>query len=187
MALETAEAFTLCYWQSVRPKVMSDIGINVRRLMARSGMTLAQVVDATGLHERTVKSLLNGKSKPHARTLNRLVVGLGVSADELFQNPSLLAHRLFDQRTNPVVDEVVSEHPDLFDGWTEAEFAELYSRFGTGGSLTAPGTLAVVAAMNQKRDIHQKVALLLESGQADLLAGLVDLLYQKILVQKARD
>jgi hypothetical protein len=38
--------------------------------------------------------------------------------------------------------------------------------------------------MNRKREVHHKVALLLESGQADLLAGFVDLLYQKIVLPK---
>ncbi len=162
----------------------SDIAANLRRLMARSGMTVQQVVEATGLNRRTVKSILAGQKKPHARTLNRLALGLGVSADEFFQNASLLAHRLFDERTNPLVQEVVNEHPQMFDGWTQGDFAELYSRFGTGGPLTASGTLDVVVAMNQKRDVHHKVALLLESGEAEFLARVVDLLYQRIVVDK---
>jgi hypothetical protein len=39
--------------------------------------------------------------------------------------------------------------------------------------------------MNRKRDVQRKVALLLESGEAELLTGLVDLLYQKILVSNS--
>ena len=161
---------------------MCEVSLNLRRLMARCGLTLEQVIQSTGLSERTVKALVAGKSKPHARTLHRLAAGLGVSTDELFQNPSLLAHRLFDRRTNPVIEDVVNSRPELFEGWTEADFDELYSRFGTGGALTAPGAADVIAAMNRNREVHQKVALLLESGQAELLAGLVDVLYQKIIV-----
>ncbi len=163
---------------------MFDFALNLRRLMARSGMTLEKVVDATGLNERTVKAILSGKNKPHARTLHRLATGLGVSTDELFQNPSLLTHRLFDRRTNPEVQDIVSSRPELFEGWTEADFEELYSRFGTGGALTAASTAEIVMAMNQQRDVHQKVALLLESSQAELLSGFVNLLYQKIIVHK---
>jgi transcriptional regulator with XRE-family HTH domain len=163
---------------------MPDVALNLRRLMARAGLTQEQVISVTGLSQRTVKSLVAGKSKPHARTLHRLAEGLGVSTDELFQKPSLLAHHLFDRRTNPIVDEVVSDRPELFDGWTEAEFAELYSRFGTGGQLTACGAADVVQAMNRNRDVHRMVALLLESGEAELLAGFVRLLYQKIIVPK---
>jgi hypothetical protein len=107
-----------------------------------------------------------------------------VSTDELHQNASLFAHRQFDRRTNPAVEQVVDNHPELFEGWSETEFDELHSRFGTGGALTPEGAAEAVGAMNQKRAVHQKVALLLESGEAALLVGLVDLLYQKITVSK---
>lgn len=162
---------------------MFDFASNVRRLMARCDLTLQQVVEATGLSERTIKAILNGKNKPHARTLHRLATGLGVSSDELFQNPSLLAHRLFDRQTNPIVQDMVNCHPELFEDWTQADFEELYSRFGTGGALSAPGATEVVQAMNQNREIHRKVALLLETGEAELLTGFVDLLHQKITVR----
>ena len=163
---------------------MLSFAANVRRLMARSGMTLAELVECSGLHERTIKAILNGRSRPHARTLHRLAAGLSVSTDELFENPSLLAHRLFDRRTNPAVQDVIDSHPELFEGWTEVDFEELSSRFGTGGALTSGGAAEAVLAMNEKRAVHQKVALLLESSEAPLLIGLVDLLYQKIVVPK---
>jgi transcriptional regulator with XRE-family HTH domain len=162
---------------------MADYASNLRRLMARFGLTLQQVIDQSGLDERTVKGILAGTKKPHPRTLHRLAAGLGVVADELFQDPARLAHRLFDRATNPVVDEVIAAHGELFDNWTEADFDELYSRFGAGGGLTAAGALEAVSAMNRKRVVHDKVALLLESGEAELLTGVVDLLYSRIVVQ----
>lgn len=58
---------------------------NLRRLMAHSGLTISQTVAATGLHPRTVKSLLRGRSKPQPRTLHKLADGLGVSVDEFFR------------------------------------------------------------------------------------------------------
>lgn len=164
---------------------MSDHAANLRRLMARFGLTLEMVVEKTGLDERTLKSILSGGNKPHARTLHRLAAGLGVPPDELFQNPSLLTYRLFDRATNPIVEDVVNSHPELFAGWSEASFDELYSRFGTGGGLTQSGTLAVVDAMNRKREIQRKIALLLESPQAELLSGFVELLYQRIIVRES--
>ena len=110
---------------------MTDFAANVRRLMARCGMTLQEVVEATGLNERTVKALLSGKNKPHARTLHRLAAGLDVSTDEFFQNPSLLTHRLFDEYTNPVVQEVVSAQPELFQCWTQADLPLSYHRISS--------------------------------------------------------
>lgn len=160
-----------------------DFAANLRRLMARGGLTVAAVVERSGLDRRTVQAILAGRNpRPHARTLHRLAAGLGVEADELFQNPALLAERTFDRATNPAVDEVVAAHPDWFAGWTPAEFADLYSRFGTGGALTPAGASQVVQSINRSRRIHEQVALLLETSEADLLAELVEVLYARIRV-----
>lgn len=162
---------------------MIDLATNVRRLMARSGMTLHELVAATGLSQRTVKAILQGRGKPHARTLHRLAAGFGVVADELFQDAPSLAHRRFDQATNPWVGELLAQQPKLFENWTPEDFDELYSRFGTGGALTAAGAAEAVQAMNRKRDIHRQVALLLETNEADFLIELVGLLYQRVVVR----
>jgi transcriptional regulator with XRE-family HTH domain len=160
---------------------------NLRRVMARQGLTIKQVVRRTGLDDRTVKAMLrdDGAARPQARTLHRLAEGLGVPVDELFQNPALLARRLFDRRTNPVVDEVAKANPQLFDGWTRDDFDDLYSRFGTGGQLTTEGTLAAVKVINHRRELFTKVALLLETGQAPVLTGVVDLLYEQVVLRSA--
>ncbi len=164
---------------------MSAFAVNVRRLMAREGLTLGQLVEAAGLHPRTLKRILNGTSRPHARTLHRLAAGLGVETDELFQSPSPVAHRLFDRRTNPAVQDVIDGQPELFEGWSPADFDELFSHVGNGGALTESGTAEMVRSMNAKRVVLRKAALVLESCQADLLIGFVELLYQKITVSDA--
>jgi transcriptional regulator with XRE-family HTH domain len=162
-------------------EALPHLAENVRRLMARNGLTIAQLVHRSGLDERTIKSLLAGTNdKPHARTLHHLAKGLAAETDELFDNPVRLALRRFDRQTNPVVDDVIADHPRIFDGWSVDEFDELYSRFGTGGPLTADGALAAATAMNRKRQIHDRVALILETGEAELLAGFVDLLYGRV-------
>jgi len=61
---------------------LSVYAVNLRRLMAQAGLTLAEVVSATGACERVIKGILSGRTKPHARTLNRMAAGLGVSPDE---------------------------------------------------------------------------------------------------------
>ncbi len=161
---------------------MVDHAANLRRLMARDGLTLHDVVQRTGLNQRTIKGMLSGDHKPHARTLHRLAEGLGVDADEFFQDPALLAYSAFDCETNPLVEEVIASHRPLVAGWTQLDFAELYSRFGAGGALTQLGALDAIHAMNHKRNIHQKVALLLESSESELLTGFVELLYQRIVL-----
>jgi len=152
--------------------------------MARRGLTLEQVVECSGLDERTVKAIARGITTPHARTLHKLAAGLGVSTDELFQDPSLLAYRSFDHETNPMVEQVVSDNPELFAGWTQRDFDELYSRFGDGGAVTTQGAITMVEAMNRKREVHNKVALVLESSEGDLLADFVELLYQRVAARE---
>jgi transcriptional regulator with XRE-family HTH domain len=166
------------------PVDSGNCAVNLRRLMARLGLTIDQVVERSGLDPRTIRGILHcGDLRPHARTLHKLAAGLGVPTDELFQRPEQLVHRTFDRRTNPLVDEAVADHPELFAGWGEADFDELYSRFGAGGALTRTGALAAAEAMNRNRDVQRKVALLLESGQADLLCELVEALYRRIAIR----
>lgn len=159
---------------------MTDYATNLRRLMARQGLTLDDVVARSDLDERTIKGILAGVNRPHARTLHRLANGLGVSADELFQDPSLLLHRLFDRRTNPLVEEVVDANPEVFAGWTEGDFDELYSRFGAGGALSTEGVLDSARTMQRNRQTHRKLALLLETAEADMIVDMIELMYRRI-------
>jgi len=156
---------------------------NLRRLMTQMGLTIDEVVSRSGLDLRTVKGILDGTKRAHPRTLHRLARGLGVSADELFVDPARLVYRCFDQQTNPVVAEVVEGRPELFEGWVQADFDELHSRFGTGGPLTAEGAISAAEAMNCNRALHEKLALLLESDQAELVRGILEVMYQKVVTQ----
>jgi transcriptional regulator with XRE-family HTH domain len=156
------------------------IATNLRRLMARDGLTFDQVVTATGLDERTLRALARGANNPHARTLHKLADGLGVSIDELFRPSGRWSPRHFDRATNSLVESVIAQHQDKFADWTEANFDELCSRFGVGGQLTEAGVLAVAKAMNAKRDIWRQVSIILESGEAELLAEFVELLYRRV-------
>ena len=69
----------------------------------------------------------------------------------------MLLRRRFDRQTNPAVDELVADRPELFTDWCQADFDELYSRMGTGGALTADGALASAEAINRKRELHDKL------------------------------
>ncbi len=162
---------------------MPDFATNLQRLMARAGLTVGEVAARSGLDERTIKGVLNGTiARPHARTLHKLAAGLESSTDELFQNTSLLAPRSFDRLTNPMVDEVAAAAPELFDGWNEADFDEIYSRFGTGGELTHEGVQAAAEKMNRNRETHTKLALLLECEEGELLSQVIDAFYRRVIV-----
>lgn len=165
---------------------MSDYaGENLLRLMATEGLSIRRVAEKTGLDERTIRGILGGTNKPRARTLHRLAKGLGAAIDEFFIDPSQLLYRRFDHATNPVVEEVMETHKELFTGWSEADFDELHSRVGTGGALTFEGALTAVRQMNGKRELHEKLDLLLESSQAEAIRGIVDVLYEQIVVRRS--
>lgn len=153
---------------------------NLRRLMATLGLTLDQVVQRTGLDRRTIQGILDGSNRPQPRTLHRLAQGLNVEVDEFFLDPAQLLYRQFDRQTNPVVDEVVKTYPELFTEWTAADFDELHSRVGTGGPLTVEGALAAVRAMNENREAHEQLSVLLESSQAQLARTLLRALYEQV-------
>jgi transcriptional regulator with XRE-family HTH domain len=162
---------------------MSIIAANVRRLMAHQGLTYDQVVDATGLDARTIRGLVRGTNTPHARTLHRLATGLGVSVDELFDTAASADERDFDRATNPAVNLVLEAHPDVFENWSDDQFHELSSRVGVGGPLSDEAALAEARAMNAKRGILQKVAVILETDEAALFMDLVDAVYNRVTLR----
>lgn len=153
---------------------------NLQRLVAAAGVSIHQVAQMTGLDQRTIRGILNGLKKPHSRTLHRLAMGLGVSVDELFIDPAQLLYRRFDRLTNPMVEEVLANHCELFDGWTHDDFDELNSRVGMGGPLTLEGALCAVRLMNRKRELHGKLDVLLESSHAEVAGDILEVLYDKI-------
>ena len=118
------------------------------------------MVAATELDERTLRSLARGINHPHARTLHKLAQGLGVSIDELFQPVARSrSPRQFDRATNSLVESVRRATCEQCSATgPQADFDELYSRFGTGGQLTEEGVLAAAEAMNAKRDCGGKSA-----------------------------
>ena len=155
---------------------------NLLRLMAGGGLSIHQVAGQTGLDRRTIRGLLAGENKPRASTIHRLAGGLGVPVEEFFVDPAQLLYRHFDRQTNPIVEEVLRDRGELFTGWTEADFDELYSRMGTGGGLTREGTVAAAEGMNQRRDLHRKLDLLLESSHAEVIGGMIDAAYERAAV-----
>jgi transcriptional regulator with XRE-family HTH domain len=150
---------------------------NLRRLMAREGLTFEEVVAATRLDERTIRGLARAANKPHARTLHKLAAGLGVAIEELFRPLGRWSPQAFDRATNVLVEGVIAQCPEVFDDWSESDFNELYSRFGTGGALTEEGILAAAEALNAKRAMWTQISVILESGEAELLAEFVEILY----------
>lgn len=161
--------------------------MNLRRLMAKGGLTFDDVVAASQLDERTLRSVARGNRIPHARTLHKLATGLGVTVEELFQPAGRSSSRHFDRVTNSLVESVVAQHAGKFANWSDADFDELYSRFGTGGQLTEAGVLAAAEAMNAKRDVLRQASVILESSEAELLAEFIQMLFRRATTSQHRD
>ena len=159
-------------------------GANLSRLLASLGLSIEEVAARTGVSDRTIRGVLHGTHTPQARTLHRLAAGLGIAVDEFYVDPTQLLYRRVDRQTNPIVDEVVETHRQLFAGWTEADFDELLSRVGTGGGLTFEGAVAAAKKMNLKRDLHEKLDLLLETSQAELIGSLLQVFYDQAVVEE---
>ncbi len=156
--------------------------LNLRRLLAQHGLTIAEVARRADIDRRTVQALHNGSGKPHPKTIHRLAEAFGVAVDEFYVEPSQLLNRQFDRESNPLVDEVVEAHSDLFEGWTAADLDELHSRFGCGGALTQDGVVAAAEGMNLRRALHDKLAVLLESSHKELARKMIELLYDQAIV-----
>lgn len=164
------------------PSANPDYAGNLRRLLAQTGLTQAELAARAEIDLRTIVSILQGNVTPRPRTLHQLAAGLDVPVEELFQNPATLAHRLFDRWTNPVVEELTHSRPDLFECWSAHDFDQLYSQFGEGGELTEDGALALVTRMNEQRELHRKVAIVLESHERELLKELVETLFRRVVI-----
>ena len=163
------------------PRVVAH---NVRRLMAKHAMKYDELVEISGLDQRTVRGIARGETNPHARTLRRLADGFGVPVDELFVDLASISVAGFDRATNPMISQVVEKRAEVFDGWTAADFAELSSRFGHGGALNEQGVLRAAEEMNRKREVLARARMVLESGDGRLLEDFVHLLYERVQVKQ---
>ncbi|MFZ5833195.1 MAG: helix-turn-helix domain-containing protein [Planctomycetota bacterium] len=155
---------------------------NLERLLAAAGLSLRAAARQTGLDERTLRGILHDRKRPHPQTLHRLAEGLGVSVDELMLEPIAARYRCFDRQTNPAVEAALQEEPQLFVGWTEAEFDELSSHFGAGGALTPAGVRRVAQHLNRKRLLHRKLDLLLESTHAEIVGRILDAMHDEVAI-----
>ena len=153
---------------------------NLRRLMAKHGLTYEDVVEASGLDARTIRGVVNGVKQPHAKTVQRLAAALGVENEELFAAPTGMTAAAFDLATNPLVAEQAAACPKLFTGWTPEDYAELASRFGVGGALTAEGVLRAAEQQNERRELVERARVVLESDHAEVLSELINVLYRRV-------
>lgn len=88
----------------------------------------------------------------------------------------------FDRETNPCVAQVFAEAPGLFQGFTAADWDELYSCMGMGGALTTNGVRDQVARIGRKKQLIRKLDILLETHYSEVAAALLETLFRQVQI-----
>ncbi len=158
-----------------RGKTMAYFGDNLRRLMAAKNLTLNEVARRSGLDVRTVHGILNNpRARPHARTLHKLAQGLAVPVEELFQNPAALSTSAVARGTNPLIQRILKEQPELFDGWESADFHHLVQFSDRYNIQHPPELLQLVNSINRIRQLYPEILTILMSSYGTLFVKVVE-------------
>lgn len=165
-------------YQPVTRDQAAVVADNLLRIMLEKKLNLTKLSELTGVDERTIRTIRTGKRKPSLSTYRKLAEGLEIDASELLDD-KLSAEELFDRGTNQAAAEFVDSHRRLFKGWTREEYAEFFSRFGHGGALTDEGARATALFMNERREVLQKVAAILETPSREMLRLMVEQMWKR--------
>ena len=92
--------------------------------------------------------------------------------------------RFLDLGSGIAVNALGHAHPDLVADWSPSDFAELASRFGVGGHLSEEGAAIEARRMNENRQVHHQVSVILETSHAHLLQEFVDMLFERVTVDR---
>lgn len=156
--------------------------LNFRRELARSGLSLAELANRSGVAAPTLRRWYRlGTSKPGHANLAAVAQTLAIEDPWTLFAPRQTASRAthaVDQATNPAIEEVLRRRPDLFDRFTPEDWDELYSLHGTGGPLTHEGVHQAAARLRAKRDLREKFETLLDTHFFHTLTVLIDLMHR---------
>jgi transcriptional regulator with XRE-family HTH domain len=172
----------------------------IREECLRRGWDDGELARRTGISRTALYNLRRGTTRrPRASTLNSVAQAFGIDPCSLdrptgesvggesipeFDAPALdskvqtRSDRRFDRKTNPLVDVVRRNAPELFFGWNEADFDELFSVFGTGGGLTEEGVTKAAIQMNRRRETLWRLQIVMETHLAEVAEGLVKTLFE---------
>ena len=173
------------------------VAARIRSERLKRGWDVGNLAEKAGISRTTLYHLERGTTtNPRGSTLNRIAEALDVPVEQLLPGSrdnsaafSGLHHpaagesssgRVFDRQTNPVVAEVVNGSPELFLGWNDEEWDELYSTFGTGGPLNRRGIVHAANNMNRKRETTHQLHILLETHMGEVAARMIGTLYEMV-------
>lgn len=160
---------------------------NLRWLMQWRGISFSELVRRTGIERHVIaRWMKSGAEKPRSEYLTRMASVLGLEDPRLIfevdlherQDDLLPQPRTIDRSTNPLIEQVVTEQPQLFASFSEDDWDEIYSLHGTGGPLTAEGVIGSADHINAKRDLRQKFEAVMETDYFPTLQSIIELMYR---------
>lgn len=181
--------------KTTSPQLLAGKRILSARL--RKGWNQSELSARSGVSRTTLFQLERGAiPSPRAATLYRLAEALEIpvaylNPDQPFDldrmshdnsPPNSSAAGEFDRQTNPYVDIVRQQFPQVFAEFTQDDWDELYSSFGTGGALTEGGVLRTAEGIAKKRETLRRLSILLETHLAAAAAAMVDSLFDLVKV-----
>ena len=172
----------------------------IREECLRRGWDDGELARRTGISRTALYNLRRGTTRcPRASTLNSIAQAFDIDPCSLdrptdesvggehiheFDAPDFDSKvqtgsdRRFDRLTNPLVDVVRRNAPELFSGWSEADFDALFSVFGTGGGLTEEGVATAARQMNRRRETLWRLQIVMETHLAEVAERLVKTLFE---------
>lgn len=174
------------------------IGKRIRLARLRKGWNQRELSERSKVSRTTLFQMERGAiPTPRAATLHRLATALELPVSYLnsdqpgeFEQAPLVppsekisAAEDFDRQTNPFVEIVRQQFPQVFSGFTSEDWDELFSSFGTGGALTEEGVRQMAEVIAKKRETLRRLSILLETHLGTAATAMIDSLFQLISVQ----
>ena len=173
------------------------LAAQIRAGCLRKGWNIGELARQAGVSRTTLYHLERGTTrKPHYPTVQRITAALEISAESVcepsLKQPQRLRNisdsdspgsRLFDRATNNEISEVHHEFPELFSGWADEDWDELYSTFGEGGSLNRVGVVEFAHQINLKRETLHRLQVVLETHLCPVAVNLIETLYGMVRIQ----
>jgi transcriptional regulator with XRE-family HTH domain len=153
---------------------------NFRRELLRTGLTLAELSNRTGVDLQTLRRWRReGVAQPEHDHIERIAEVFGIADPWSLMRCGGSGYAApIDRETNSEVENVRKARPEIFTEFEPDDWAELYSQHGTGGPLTAEGVVQAAHKINEKREIRRKFEAILETHHFRTLASLIEVLYR---------
>lgn len=168
---------------------VAQLAKRIRACCMHRGWDEVELAQRSGVSRTTLYHLRNGNIKrPRITTLASLADAFELPLERFFWGelnvaaPRAIASEsiTFDRRTNTQIQTVCDNHPELFSGWSETEWEELFSTFGVGGELSEEGVIESADRINQNRDVRYRLSVVLETHLRDVAVGMVESLYKLV-------